>query len=293
MVFWTSVNLHNSASAWSSFVDIAQKSRSTNILSCKKNPSLSLSIHLKRSTLTLNCCKDTWGWQETGAYIKLGKISKNDQITKLMKNMLTILWGLGQSQNSYPSTQAGFSTSPSWDLRLSSCGPCCPSVLPHRIPTSPQHIWCGHGCATVARVNFKGRVCIPGDSIRLLFPAISLLYKCVWFDVCCCSDVCYFDSLDNIITLSWCAHVPTSMNRWLNDLVITGSTLTKWELSSSVKQWNASKCSEVKNVGAWQSLDSLLASCLSLSGFTFSLVNLNISSVTWNQTEKYGETGKL
>ena len=119
---------------------------------------VSLSIRLKRSTL--NCCRDTWAWQETGAYIKLRKISKNDQITKLMGNMLTILWGLGQSQNSYPSTQAGFSTSPSWDLRLSSCGPCCPSVLPHRIATSPQHIWCGHGCATVARVNFKGRVCI-------------------------------------------------------------------------------------------------------------------------------------
>ena len=119
---------------------------------------VSLSIRLKRSTL--NCCRDTWAWQETGAYIKLRKISKNDLFTKLMGNMLTILWGLGQSQNSYPSTQAGFSTSPSWDLRLSSCGPCCPSVLPHRIATSPQHIWCGHGCATVARVNFKGRVCI-------------------------------------------------------------------------------------------------------------------------------------
>ena len=59
-----------------------------------------------------------------------------------------------------------------------------------------------------------------------------------------------------------------------------------------VKQCQAMHRSAVKNVGAWQSLDSLLASCLSLSGFTFSLVNLNISSVMWNQTEKYGETGK-
>ena len=78
MVLWIFANLHNSASTLSCFVDIAQKSRNTVKTFSAGRQTVSLSIHLKRNTLN---CKETWVRQEAGAYIKLRKMNKHDQIT--------------------------------------------------------------------------------------------------------------------------------------------------------------------------------------------------------------------
>ena len=79
MVFWISANLHNSASAWSSFVDIAQKSRSTNILSWKKNPSLSLSLSIWSAALWLSTVARILGVDK-----KLGPTSNYEKYRKMI-----------------------------------------------------------------------------------------------------------------------------------------------------------------------------------------------------------------
>ena len=219
-----------------------------------------------------------------------------------------------------PSTQACFSARPSWDLRLSNCGPCCPSVWPHRIPTSPQHIWCRSRwrCSEKVRSSewtSKEQSASPHlleTALHLLFPSPSYIsiyklynqcdinvydsvfiwffYLILWCWCCCCSDARYFDSLDNIITLSWCAHVPTSMNRWLNDLVITGSTLTKSKLSSNAPMSSSVHRSAVK----WRMsvLDTFLTVCW-LHAWAFRISPFHwwiwTSPQSQNQIERYWE----